>query len=170
MNTADYLLIALLVISAIVGVMRGFLREAIALTAWLIGVLAAWHFGPLLEPHLGGLLAGPQVRPWVARAVLLVGILLLGAAVGALVVYFVRLSIFSGMDRLLGFVFGLLRGLVMLGVLVIFCQTLRLDGERWWHKSLLVPYGEDIASVLRSVLGEESKGRRAYSVLNTVNR
>jgi membrane protein required for colicin V production len=170
MNTADYLLIALLVISAIVGVMRGFLREAIALTAWLIGVLAAWHFGPLLEPHLGGLLAGPQVRPWVARAVLLVGILLLGAAVGALVVYFVRLSIFSGMDRLLGFVFGLLRGLVMLGVLVIFCQTLRLDGERWWHKSLLVPYGEDIASVLRSVLGEELKGRRAYSVLNTVNR
>ena len=170
MNTADYLLIALLVISAIVGVMRGFQREAIALTAWLIGVLAAWHFGPLLEPHLGGLLAGPQVRPWVARAVLLVGILLLGAAVGALVVHFVRLSIFSGMDRLLGFVFGLLRGLVMLGVLVIFCQTLRLDGERWWHKSLLVPYGEDIASVLRSVLGEELKGRRAYSVLNTVNR
>ena len=170
MNTADYLLIALLVISAIVGVMRGFLREAIALTAWLIGVLAAWHFGPLLEPHLGGLLAGPQVRPWVARAVLLVGILLLGAAVGALVVYFVRLSIFSGMDRLLGFVFGLLRGLIVLGVLVIFCQTLRLDGERWWHKSLLIPYGESIASALRSLLGEEPRARRAYSVLNTEDR
>jgi membrane protein required for colicin V production len=170
MNTADYLLIALLIISTIVGFMRGFLREVVALLAWIIGVLVAWHLGPLLEPHLGGLLAGPQVRPWVARALLLVAFLLLGAAAGALLSHFVRLSIFSGMDRLLGLVFGLLRGLIVLGVLVIFCQTLRLDGERWWHKSLLIPYGESIASALRSLLGEEPRARRAYSVLNTEDR
>jgi membrane protein required for colicin V production len=170
MNTADYLLLLLLVITAVVGLMRGFLREVIALLAWVIGVLAAWHLGRLLEPHLGGLLAGPQVRPWVARAMVLAAVLLLGAAAGAVGTHFVRLSIFSGMDRLLGFFFGLLRGVVMLGVFVISCQTLQLDSERWWHKSLLVPYGEDVASVLRSLVGEELKGRRAYSVLNSVDR
>jgi membrane protein required for colicin V production len=170
MNTADYLLLALLIISAVVGLMRGFLREVIALLAWIIGVLAAWHLGPLLEPHLGGLLAGPQVRPWVARAVLLAAVLLVGAAVGAVSTHFVRLSIFSGMDRLLGFLFGLLRGLIMLGVVVIACQTLQLDGERWWHKSVLIPYGEDVASALRSLVGEPLKPRHAYSVLNSVDR
>jgi membrane protein required for colicin V production len=170
MNTADYILLAVLVITAVVGLMRGFLREVISLLAWIIGVLVAWHLGRLLEPHLGGLLAGPQVRPWVARAVLLAAVLLVGAAAGAISTHFVRLSIFSGMDRLLGFFFGLLRGVVMVGVFIIACQALQLDGERWWHKSLLVPYGEDIASVLRSLVGDELKGRRAYSVLSSVDR
>jgi hypothetical protein len=58
----------------------------------------------------------------------LVLVLLLGAGIGATASHFVRLSIFSGMDRLLGFFFGLLRGFVLLGVFVILGQLLRLRG------------------------------------------
>jgi membrane protein required for colicin V production len=167
MNTVDYLLLALLIISSLVGLLRGFLREAIALLAWVLAVIIAWRAAGLLEPHLGGLLALPQVRPWAARLIILIGVLLVGAAVGALVSHFVRLSIFSGTDRFLGFVFGLLRGVVILGVLVLFSQTLRLDAERWWHRSLLLPYGESVASGLRTLLGEELKGHRDLRVFNS---
>jgi membrane protein required for colicin V production len=80
---------------------------------------------------------------------------LLGAAIGALLSHFVRLSIFSGMDRLLGVFFGLLRAVVLLGVFVILGQLLRLDGEKWWTRSLLVPYGESVANGLRALVGEE---------------
>ena len=66
-----------------------------------------------------------------------------------------RLSIFSGMDRLLGFVFGVLRGFVLLGVFVILGQTLQLQGERWWSHSVLIPYGESIANGLRAIAGAE---------------
>ena len=65
-----------------------------------------------------------------------------------------RLSIFSGMDRLLGFVFGLLRGFVVLGVFVILAQLLRLNEGEWWRHSLLIPYGESISNGLRSLVGE----------------
>ena len=155
MNATDYILIATVVISAIVGAMRGFLREAVALVAWLFALFVAWHFADLIEPHLGGLLSGSYVKPWAARAIIVVLILLLGTAVGALLSHFVRLSIFSGMDRFLGLVFGLLRGVVLIGVFVILGQLLRLDAERWWTRSLLVPYGESVANGLRALVGEQ---------------
>ena len=155
MNVTDYLVIAAVVISAIVGAMRGFLREAVALVAWLLALFIAWHFADLVEPHLGGLLAGSAVKPWAARIIIVLLILLLGVAVGAMLNYFVRLSIFSGVDRFLGLIFGLLRGVVLLGVFVILGQLLRLEGERWWTRSLLIPYGESVANGLRTLVGEQ---------------
>ncbi|MBS0579675.1 MAG: CvpA family protein [Proteobacteria bacterium] len=154
MVLTDYLIIAAILISAIAGAMRGFLREAVALAAWIVALFVAWHFSDLIEPYLGGVLNEPQVRPWAARVIIIVLVLLLGAATGAILSHFVRLSIFSGMDRLLGFLFGLLRGFVLLGVFVILGQLLRLSGEAWWRHSLLIPYGETVANGLRSLVGE----------------
>ncbi len=158
MILTDYLLIAAILISAIVGAMRGFLREAVALAAWVVALFIAWHFSDLVEPHLGGLLGDSEVRPWAARIIIVVLVLLLGAAIGSLLSHVVRLSIFSGMDRLLGFAFGLLRGFLLLGVFVILGQLLRLSGESWWRHSLLIPYGESVANGLRSLVGEARIG------------
>lgn len=154
MNPTDYVVIVGILISAIVGAARGFLREVVALVAWIIALLLAWHLSDLIAPHLGGLLSDPQVRPWAARVLIVVLVLLLGAAIGAILGHYVRLSIFSGLDRFLGAVFGLLRGLVLLGVLVILGQVLQLQDERWWRQSMLIPYGESIANGLRTLVGE----------------
>ena len=156
MNIADYVVIAAVVLSAIVGALRGFLREAIALGAWLVALFVAWHFSDMIEPHLGGLLAASYVRPWAARVILVALILLLGAGLGAIMGHYVRLSIFSGMDRFLGFLFGTARGLVLIGVFVILGQLLKLDGEMWWRHSMLLPYGHSVATGLRVLVGAYS--------------
>jgi membrane protein required for colicin V production len=153
MNIADYVVIAGIVLSAIVGAARGFLRESIALGAWLVALFVAWHFSDLIEPHLGGLLADSHVRPWAARVIIVALILLAGAGIGAILGHYVRLSIFSGTDRFLGFLFGAARGVVLLGVFVILAQLLRLDGELWWRHSMLIPYGQVVARGLRVLAG-----------------
>jgi membrane protein required for colicin V production len=155
MNATDYLIIAAILVSALVGAARGFLREAIGFAAWIIALFLAWHFSDLIEPHLGGLLAGGTVRPWAGRVIIVALILLFGSLLGGLVGHYVRLSIFSGMDRLLGFAFGGLRGLVLVGVFVILGQLLRLDGDNWWRYSHLMPYAESIANGLRALVGAE---------------
>jgi membrane protein required for colicin V production len=155
MNLADYLVIVAIIVSAIIGAVRGFLREAIALITLVVALFLAWHFADLIEPHLGGLLARPPVNTWAARTIIFLLVLLLGMVVGVILGYFVRLSLFSGTDRLLGFVFGLLRGVVLLGVFVMLAQILKLDGEPWWAKSKLMPYGESIANGLRAIVGEQ---------------
>lgn len=154
MNWTDYAIIALLALSCIVGLVRGLLREVVSLVTWIAAVWLAWTFGSTLEPHLGGALNDAAVRPWAARAIIFVLVLLAGAGIGAMVTYFVRLSIFTGLDRLLGVVFGLLRGVVVLGVLAIGCHALRLHEEPWYRDSTLAPYAEQAGNVLRGLVGE----------------
>jgi membrane protein required for colicin V production len=156
MNIADYVLIAVVVLSAIVGSVRGFLREVIALCTWIVALFVAWHFSDLVAPHLGGLLAASEVKPWAARVIIVALIVLFGTGLGAIVAHYVRLSIFGGLDRFLGFVFGAARGVVLIGVFVILGQLLRLDGEIWWRHSTLIPYGHAVASGLRVMVGADS--------------
>ncbi|HVN98985.1 MAG TPA: CvpA family protein [Steroidobacteraceae bacterium] len=154
MNWTDYAIIAVLLASCVVGLVRGLLREVISLITWVAAVWLAWAFAGTLEPHLGGALSDEAVRPWAARTIIFVVVLLAGAGIGAIVAYFVRLSIFSSLDRLLGLVFGLLRGAVVLGLLAMLCHAVRLDQETWYRGSTLVPYAEQAGNVLRGLVGE----------------
>ncbi len=167
LNIADYLIIATVVISGTVGLIRGLLREVIALTTWIVAAFVAWHFAGSLEPHLGGLLAQPDVRPWVARLILFLAVLLLGHAIGVVVGHFVRLTLLRGVDRFLGLVFGLLRGVVIVGAAVIVCETVRLDGESWWHESALLPFGQDAAAVLWSMGGSRFKHHQIAAAISS---
>lgn len=165
MTPVDYALIAIVLISAVVGLVRGLLREVVAVLSWIAALWLAWQFGARLEPHLGGLLEGPQVRPWAARVIIAIAVLLIGTAIGAILGHFVRLSIFSATDRLFGFVFGMLRGALLIGVLVMLGQLLRLDEEPWWKGSRLMPHGESFAAVLWSIVREERAPRRASELI-----
>jgi membrane protein required for colicin V production len=147
-------IVAAILISALLGAARGLLREGIALVSWIAALILAWHFSDLVEPHLGGVLSAPEVKAWVARLIILFGVLLVGGLVGALAHQFVRLSIFSGVDRLGGFAFGALRGLLLFGIFVMLGQLLKLDRDHWWRDAHLIPAGESIANGLRFLVGE----------------
>jgi hypothetical protein len=54
MGGADHLFAIILLVSGILGVLRGFIRETISLMSWLLGLWLAWHFAYLLNPWLGG--------------------------------------------------------------------------------------------------------------------
>jgi membrane protein required for colicin V production len=154
MNLADYLVILAVILSAIIGAVRGFLREAVAVATLILAIFLAWTFSDSLAPHLGGLLEKAPVNTWAARAIIFFVVLLVGMAIASILAYFVRLSLFSGTDRFLGFVFGLVRGVILLGVFAILGELLELNGEKWWQNSRLMPYGESIATGLRTIVGD----------------
>lgn len=154
MNWADYVIIALIVIACIAGGLRGLLREGVALLTWIFGLWLAWTYSGLIESHLGGALSAESVRPWAARAVIFLAVLLIGTLIGLLISHVVRLSIFAATDSFLGGLFGFIRGLVMVGVLVMLCHAVRLENEPWWRASVLIPYAERGANVLRGLVGE----------------
>lgn len=154
MIAVDYIIIAILVVSAIMGLVRGLLREAIAVVTWFLAIVLAWSFASTLEPHLGGILVGSPSRIWAARVIIFVGVLLIGSAVAVILGHFVRVSMFSGMDKFLGFVFGLIRGVVVVGAFTIAVQALQMDTDPSWKRSRLMPYASSVADALRSVVGE----------------
>ena len=150
MNGADHLFAAILLISLVLGCLRGFIREAISLLSWLIGLWLAWHFAYLLYPWLGGALAEPGVREWTGRAVVLFLTLLIGAATGSIVGHFAeRAAGIAVMDRLLGALFGMVRAVVVIGLLVIGGRAVNLDLEPWWQKTKSMPAAEAVANWLQ---------------------
>jgi membrane protein required for colicin V production len=154
---ADVLILVVLLGSILVGLMRGFVREAVSLAFWIVAIWGAWKFGPAVEPHLGGLLADPRISPWVGRLVILVLVLLIGWVVGMLLGYFTRSMGLGLLDRLIGLFFGIVRGTVLVGLMVIGGELLHLDQEGWWAHSKLVPYGEGVGDRLRAMVGEHGE-------------
>ena len=155
MTGADVLIVLVLLGSTIIGLLRGFVREAVSLIFWVAAIWAAWKLGPMVEPHLGGLLADPNVAPWVGRLVILVLVLLAGWVVGLLLSYFTRSLGLGVMDRALGLLFGIVRGVVLVGLIIIGGELLYMNQEPWWNRSKLVPYGETVGDWLRSMVGEK---------------
>ena len=155
MIAVDYIIIAILIISAIMGLVRGLLREAIAVITWFLAIVLAWSFAPSLEHLLGGVLEGSPMRIWAARAIIFVGILLLGGAVSVVLGHYVRVSMFAGMDKFLGFVFGIIRGVVIVGAFTIAVQAMRMDEDPRWKNSRLMPYAIGVADALRGIVGEQ---------------
>jgi membrane protein required for colicin V production len=154
---ADVLIVLVVVASTIVGLARGFIREALALAFWIVGLWCAWTFGYLLEPHLGGYLAEPAVRPWVGRVGVLTAVLAVGFLVGLVMRYFTQGVGLGAIDRVIGMLFGVLRGLVLVGVIVICGELLHMNHESWWHRAKLIPYGETLGDWLRAMVGEKGE-------------
>src|SRR5688572_1293641 len=155
MITVDYIILAILVMSAVMGLVRGLLREAIAVITWFLAIVLAWSFGASLEPHLGGILVGSPLRIWAARVIIFVGVLLLGGAISVIVSHYVRVSMFAGMDKFLGLIFGVIRGIVIVGAFTIAVQALRMDEDESWKRSKLMPYAAGVADALRGMVGEK---------------
>jgi membrane protein required for colicin V production len=154
---ADLFILAILLGSTLIGVLRGFIREAVSLAFWILAIWAAWKLGPMVEPHLGGLLADPAIAPWVGRLVMLILVLLLGWVVGMLLSYFTRAMGLGPLDRVIGLFFGILRGLVLMGLVVIGGELLHMNQEDWWARSKLIPYGETVGDWLRAMVGEKGE-------------
>ena len=152
---ADVFLILVLLGSTIIGLLRGLVREAVSLLFWIVAIWAAWKLGSAVEPHLGGLLAEPSVAPWVGRLVILILVLLAGWVIGMLLSYFTRSLGLGWIDRILGLLFGLLRGLVLMGLIIIGGELLNLNHEEWWGRSKMVPFGETVGDWLRAMVGEK---------------
>ena len=154
MIAVDYIILAILILSAIMGLVRGLLREAIAVITWFLAIVLAWSFASSLEPHLGGVLIGSPLRIWAARVIIFVGVLLVGGAVATVLGHYVRVSMFAGMDKFLGLVFGRIRGGVIVGAFTIAVQALRMDEDAAWQRSKLMPYASGVADALRGIVGE----------------
>lgn len=154
MTVLDYIILAILAGSAVAGLLSGFLRGVCSLVTWLAALLLAGHFGHLVEPYLGGDLADPPFSTWAGATVVFLAVLCVGALVSVVLGWLLRVSMFRGMDRFLGLLFGLARGVVIVGVLAIACQSVRLDTKDWWRQARFMPMVEQVVSALRVLSGD----------------
>lgn len=145
MSWIDYVVLAIGVASAAFGFWRGFVKEAIALMTWLVAIVLAWQAAWLVEDRLGEWTAAPELRIWAARAIIFVAVLIVGGLLSWLMRALIRKSGLSGTDRSLGAIFGLARGVLLVGLVAIVIDLADLETETWWSEARLRPFCEQVA-------------------------
>ena len=154
MNWADYCIIAALGLSVLMGLWRGFIGEAIALACWVLAFWVAWTFGAQLAAQFTAITL-PSARLVLGYAICFVGVLIAGALVGFLMRKLIAGSGLSGSDRMLGMVFGLIRGLAIVTITVLILKFTPLPQDPWWKESKLLPTFENAARWLSTKLPPE---------------
>jgi membrane protein required for colicin V production len=139
-NGADWAIVAVVVLSALISLARGFVREALSLLVWFVAFVVAFFFSDRLAPLLGNLVELPSLRYLAAFAILFVCTLIVGSVVNFLIVQLVRITGLSAIDRLLGVMFGICRGvLIALLILIFLPKIIPVEQDPWWQQSRLIP-------------------------------
>ena len=148
MSWADWVIIGVCLLSGAYGFWRGFANEVVSLATWLAAIWIAWRFGAFVEPLLGVWEAAPELRVWAARLMVFIAVLVAGGLLAWLARSFVRHTGLTGTDRSLGALFGVARGVIIVGLGVIGMQFAGLDQDPWWQDSRLRPPSDQVADAI----------------------
>jgi membrane protein required for colicin V production len=151
----DFTLIGVVVLSAVISVLRGFIREALALIGWVAAVWVALTFPEPVAAMFAEQVSVPSVRMGLAFLLLFVGTLVLSAFVVYLVGLLVDKTGLSGTDRMLGVVFGAARGVIIAAILVMLAGLTPMPRDPWWRNSTLLPHFQQVAEQLQTLLPAE---------------
>ena len=102
MIAVDYVLLSIFGVSAIIGVFRGFVKEAISLIGWIAAIWGAWQYGANVSAWLPDFVDDATVKIWAARLLVLIGVLLMSGLISRLVSFLIDKTGLSGTDRSAG--------------------------------------------------------------------
>ena len=155
MNWADYCILAALGLSVLMGLVRGFIGEVLALAGWVLAFWFAWQFGDSVAVRLTAV-EQPSIRLLLGYGLCFLLVLIASGIVNFLMRKLVAGSGLSGSDRLLGMVFGLVRGLALVTITVLLLGFTPLPRDPWWHRSQLLPAFQNYAQWLSARLPPEA--------------
>lgn len=152
MTALDWVLLLIIGVSGLLGLLRGMIGVVVSLVAWLLAGLAAYLFGGDIGRSLvtDGQLGWGEYLGGYALSFAVVWIAV--ALVGLLVRRMAHEAGLSGVDRLFGFGFGMVRGVFLACVLVLMLGLTSIPGQRAWHESTGVATLLPVAKWMRSAM------------------
>ncbi len=137
LQVADGIILAIIALSMMMGVMRGFVREAFSVFSWLAGWLVARHYAPALEVVLQPYVHTPSLRLLMAYILLFLATWLVLSLLAYLLQSLLSQVGLRWSDRILGAIFGLVRGLLIMEILLMLLAPYA-SHDTWWQRSRMV--------------------------------
>lgn len=135
MTSFDYIVLIVIGVSALIGLIRGFLREVLSLVAYIAAFVAAIWWGPRASTLLVNLIENGLLRTVVAYGLIFIIALLLVGLLNMLLGALVDKTGLTPADHGLGGIFGALRGVVLVLALVGLAGYTQLPEEPWWQEA-----------------------------------
>jgi len=155
MQWIDIVILSIIAISAVISLVRGFVKEALSLVGWMIAIWIALTYADILAELIVNYISTPSIRFVAAFTFLFVITLLLSSLINFLASQLVKKTGLSGTDRMIGVIFGVARGGVVVAVLVLLAGLTPLPQDPWWQESLLVGHFQGMVSWMNGRLPPE---------------
>lgn len=154
MSEVDWVILACIAVSALLSFLRGFLREALSLGTWIAAVLITLMFSSRFATLLPlDAVQSPLAKATISAVVLFIGTLIVGSLISWLLAQLVSRDTRGFTDRIIGLVFGVCRGALLVTLVVLAAQLVPdLKREQWWQRSDLLPRFQHAAAFLHSRL------------------
>jgi membrane protein required for colicin V production len=130
MNWVDLGVLAVIGVSALLGLSRGLVRELLGLISWVLAGCAAFRFAPAVIPLMRQVTGDSDIADPAAYVLTFVVLLIVFSLVANLIGRLVQLSLLGGLDRTLGLLFGIARGCFVLCIAYI-PMALLLPQDKW---------------------------------------
>jgi len=150
MTLFDYLVLFILITSILISIMRGVVREILSLASWVLAFLAANAYGAKLAVYIP--LDNQSFRLISAFIALFIGVHLLMWLVAMVIESMIEASGLKPLDRVLGTVFGLARGCVIVLALMLVCGLTNLPQQAFWKNALTRPVIQSLALSVKPFL------------------
>lgn len=154
----DYAISFLILVSAVIGLFRGFIKEAFALFTWIVAIGIGLHYSRDFAVLLQTVISYPSARIASAFILLFFMTLIVGSLISFILNHLVEKTGLTGTDRLLGMLFGIVRGAVLISVIVMLAGITPLPEDSWWKQSLLIPPFQSLAVWLKEHIPSELMG------------
>lgn len=162
MTLFDLAVIAIVGLSVLLSVIRGLVREVLALAAWVVAFLAANVLAAKVAPWMPEALASEELRLLAAFVCVFIGVLIVMSLLAMLASRLVKNAGLGMEDRLLGAGFGLARGLLVVMILVLLAGLTPIPRQAVWRNAILSGPLESLAVAIKAWLPAELAQRITY--------
>lgn len=155
MSSTDWIFLALLAASMVLGLWRGLVYEVLSVIGWIAAFVLAQWFAPQVAVQLPMQSSSETLRYAAAFVLIFVVSVFAAGLISALMKKLISAVGLSPIDRILGAVFGLFRGLILLLAICVVAHMTALQESDWWAESKGGPMLMTLLKGLRPMLPEK---------------
>lgn len=151
LNIVDYGILLTIIVSVIISLLRGFVKESLSLVTWVAAAFIALNYSSIFADSFSSFVTNDSVRVLLSLVAIFILVLLTGTFINHTLSYIINKTGLSPYDKVFGVCFGLLRAILIISLVVLFLRHTSLVHQSLWRTSMFIPHFSELAKWLASL-------------------
>jgi membrane protein required for colicin V production len=166
-NWIDLAIVCIFGFSIILGLIKGFIRSIVSVLVWIAAIVISMHYGPLIADKFTKVSDDPQTQLILAYSLLFIAVLIIGLVFKIILEAIINFTGLSMTDRIMGALFGIVRGVFIVTIMVFLMSLSSIAEGQVWKESKLAPAFMDVATWVENMAPDSVKQKMASQKQST---